>query len=291
MSNRCCIFAAATIYAKPRCWRPPFCRACGASSQRHRPFRAAEGLSFFTRRAAACLISPRFTVATPYRSEFDNFFANLAISRVNYKALATFSLRKAQGAGLPATFTPTLSSLGTHIDAFDENLIERLDPTAGTTLAFQEARKKWLTFVDDTMKDLVTPKLRKLPAFADFKKLSKSRLRNLAQDDLLVESKALLVLYTDNATALGVPTLVANAQEVYDALVAADETRDEQTSTRDDATLALAGDRDDIAADLFALKCQLHLRFPNDPDKVYSFFDFSKVRPSGSKKKTTPPQA
>lgn len=230
-------------------------------------------------------------MATPYRSEFDNFFANLAISRVNYKALATFSLRKAQGAGLPATFTPTLSSLSTHIDAFDENLIERLSPTAGTTLEFQQARKTWLTFVDDTMKDLVTPKLRKVAAFADFKKLSKNKLRNLPQKDLLVESKALLVLYSDHATALGAPTLVTDAQKVYDALAAADETRDEQTSTLDDTTLALAGDRDNIATDLFALKCQLHLRFPNDPDKVYSFFDFSKVRPSGSKKKTTPPQA
>jgi hypothetical protein len=46
-----------------------------------------------------------------------------------------------------------------------------------------------------------------------------------------------------------------------------------------------AGDRDDIATELFALKCQLHMPFPNDADKVYSFFDFSMVRRSAKPKK------
>ena len=68
-------------------------------------------------------------------------------------------------------------------------------------------------------------------------------------------------------------------------MTTADAGRDEQDATLDTATLALAGDRDDVATDLFTLKCQLHVRYPNDDDKVYSFFDFSKVRKSGTKKK------
>ena len=224
-------------------------------------------------------------MATPYRGAFDNFFRTLAISRVNYKALASHSLTAAQSAGLPATFTPTLSSLSTHIDAFDENLVEGLDPTAGATEAFRQARKAWLTFVDDTMKDIVTPKLRKAPAYADFKKFSRNQLRALTQDGLLTESKALLKLYADHAGALATPALAAAAKAAYDAMAAADTDRDEQGVTQDTARLALAGDRDEIATDLFNLKCQLHLRFPNDADKVYSFFDFSKVRKSGQKKK------
>lgn len=231
-------------------------------------------------------------MATPYRSAFDNFFRTLAISRVNYKTLATYSLRTAQGAGLPASFTPMLTSLDTHITAFDENLVEGLDPTAGTTEAFRRARKSWLAFVDDTMKDHVTPKFRKDAAYADFRKLNKNKLSNLTQPELLTESKALLQLYSDHAAALTAPTLVASAQAAYDAMETADEGRDTQAATLDTARLALAGDRDDVATDLFALKCQLHLRFPNDADKVYSFFDFSKVRRPAVKAKPgdTPPQ-
>ncbi len=228
-------------------------------------------------------------MATPYRAEFDNFFSKLAISRVNYKALATYTLRTAQGAGLPATFGPTLAALEAHLTAFDENLTERLDPTAGTTAAFQQARKAWLAFVDDAMKDHVTPKLRKAAAYADFKQFGKTKLRNLPQGDLLVDSKALLALYTEHAAALGAPALAANAQAVYAALVAADTTRDTEAANLDTARLALAGDRDEIATDLFAVKCLLHLRFPHDPDKVYSFFDFSKVRrPTKAPKGTAP---
>ena len=231
-------------------------------------------------------------MATPYRGAFDNFFRTLPISRVNFKALATYSLRAAQGAGLPASFTPTLTSLDTHTAAFDENLVEALDPTAGTTEAFRRARKAWLAFVDDTMKDLVTPKLRKAAAYADFKTLSKNALRQMTQNTLLTESKALLQLYVDHATALGAPTLAATAQAAYAAMTTADAGRDEQEATLDTATLALAGDRDDVATDLFTLKCQLHQRFPNDADKVYSFFDFSKVRrKSGKADPGTPPSA
>ena len=225
-------------------------------------------------------------MASPYRSAFDNFFRTIAISRVNYKALATYSLRTAQGAGLPATFTPTLTALSTHLDAFDENLTERLDPTAGSTEAFRRARKAWLKFVDDTMKDHVTPKLRTAAAYADFKKLTKNKLSELTQDELLTTSKPLLQLYTDHATVLGAPTLAAAAQTVYDVMDTADAGRDQQSATLETATLALAGDRDEIATDLFALKSLLHLRFPNDADKVYSFFDFGKVRrPNGKKAK------
>ena len=222
-------------------------------------------------------------MATPYRGAFENPFRTLPVSRVNFKALAQSALRTAQQAGLPATFTPTLSSLSTHIDSFDENLTERLDPTAGTTEAFRRARKAWLAFVDDTMKDYVTPRLRKDPAYADFGKFTRSKLRVLPQDELLADSKPLLGLYADHAAALGAPTLVADAQAAYDAMETADAGRDHKAAALDTAALALAGDRDEIATDLFALKNQLHLRFPHDSDKVYSFFDFSKVRRKAAK--------
>jgi hypothetical protein len=216
-------------------------------------------------------------MATPYRAAFENFFRTLPISRVNYKALAQYSLVAAQDAKLPDSFAPTLKALDTHIAAFDENLVERLDPTASATEAFRQARLKWLAFVDDTMKDYVTPKLRKAPAYADFKKFSKSKLRNLSQPALLVESKTLLQLYSDHAAELSAPTLVADAQAVYDALAAADTSRDHQGALLDNARVALTGDRAAIADDLFALKNHLHLHFPTNPDKVYSFFDFSKL--------------
>jgi hypothetical protein len=228
-------------------------------------------------------------MATPHHTAFENFFETLVISRVNYKALAHYTLLTAQQAGLPASFTPTLTSLAAHYDAFDANLTDRLDPTAGATEAFKRARKAWLTFVDDTMKDLVTPKLRKAAAYADFKKFGKSKLSLMQQDELLTESKALLALYVDHAAALGAPTLAADALAAYDALRATDAIRDTQAATLDTARLALAGDRAAIATDLFAVKCLLHLHYPHDADKVYSFFDFSKVRVSGGKKPKKPP--
>ena len=238
-----------------------------------------EALGFSTAGGWPPAFPPFFTrMATPYRNAFENFFRTLPISRVNYKALATYSHLTAQNAGLPAVFTPLLAALNTHVQAFDENLVERLDPTAGATAAFRTARKAWLAFVDDTMKDSVTPKLRKLPAYADFKKFAKTKLSGLTQDELLTESKALLALYIEHAAALGVPTLPVEAKAVYDALATTDTTRDAHAAALDDARLALVGDRHAIADDLFALKNQLHLHFRTDADKVYSFFDFSKVR-------------
>ena len=125
------------------------------------------------------------------------------------------------------------------------------------------------------MKDHVTPKLRKLPIYADFKKFGKSRLADLNQPKLLTESKALLDLYQAQQAAL-YPALGAEAQQLYDALDAADETRDTQDGDITDARLGLADDRAAIARAQRRLKAQLELKF-EDPAKVYSYFDFAKA--------------
>jgi hypothetical protein len=212
-------------------------------------------------------------MANAYHSYFDNFFEHLRMDRPAYKAQAQYSLRAVREATLGAVFTPLLAELETAIAGFDENLTERNQSTAGGTMAFREARKQWLTFVDDTLKDYVTPKLRKLPVYADFKKYGKSRLAALNQPTLLTTSKDLLKLYAAQQGGL-YPTLTADAQALYDALAGADETRDTQDSTIDEARLDLADDRRAIAAAQRRLKAQLELTF-DDADKVYSFFDFS----------------
>ena len=125
------------------------------------------------------------------------------------------------------------------------------------------------------MKDYVTPKLRKLSVYADFKKFGLGKLAALNQPTLLTESKLLLALYVANQAAL-YPTLGADAQKLYDALDAADDSRDTQDGTITDAQLALADDRAAIAHAQRRLKAQLELTF-DEPEKVYSFFDFGKA--------------
>ena len=210
-----------------------------------------------------------------YSTYFDNLFLSLRMARPDYKAQAQYSLRTLRAAALGAVFTPLLAELETAINGFDEHLTDRNQSTAGGTGAFRIARTAWLEFVDDTMKDHVTPKLRKLPIYADFKKFGKSRLADLNQPKLLTESKALLDLYQAQQAAL-YPTLGAEAQQLYDALDAADETRDTQEGDITDARLGLADDRAAIARAQRRLKAQLELKF-EDAAKVYSYFDFAKA--------------
>ncbi len=217
-----------------------------------------------------------------YSTYFDNLFLSLRMARPDYKAQAQYSLRTIRQAALGAAFTPLLAELETAIDGFDEHLTDRNQSTAGGTEAFHKARMAWLAFVDDTMKDYVTPKLRKLSVYADFKKFGKSRLAALNQPTLLTDSKLLLALYVANQAAL-YPTLGADAQKLYDALDAADDSRDTQDGTITDAQLALADDRAAIAHAQRRLKAQLELKF-DEPEKVYSFFDFSKAKVNKSGK-------
>ncbi len=215
-----------------------------------------------------------------YSTYFDNLFLGLRMARPDYKAQAQYSLRAVQQAALGAAFAPLLAVLETALAGFDEHLTDRNKSTAGGTAAFRTARAQWLAFVDDTMKDYVTPRLRKLPVYADFKAFGKSRLAGLNQPTLLTESKALLSLYAAQQAAL-YPTLGADAQQLYNALTAADETRDTQEGDITEAQLGLADDRLAIARAQRRLKAQLELTF-DEPAKVYSFFDFSKAR--GNKK-------
>ena len=189
-----------------------------------------------------------------------------------------------------AVFTPLLVALQAAIDGFDENLTDRNQSTAGGTDAYHLARTAWLAFVDDTMKDHITPKLRKLPGYADFKKFGKSKLSALKQPKLLTESRALVALYRAQQAAL-YPTLEAEAQQKYEALAAADETRDTQDATITEAILDLADDRAAIAHAQRRLKAQLELTF-DKAEKVYSFFDFSaaKVNKSGKVKVVVVPR-
>ena len=217
-----------------------------------------------------------------YSTYFDNLFLGLRMARPDFKAQAQYSLRAVQQAALGAAFTPLLAALETALAGFDEHLTDRTQSTAGGTEAFRTARAQWLAFVDDTMKDHVTPKLRKLPIYADFKKFGKSRLANLNQPTLLTESKALLDLYAAQQAAL-YPKLGADARQLYDALDAADDTRDQQEGDITEARLGLADDRLAIARAQRRLKAQLELTF-DEPAKVYSFFDFAKAKVSKSGK-------
>ena len=223
-----------------------------------------------------------------YSTYFDNLFLSLRMARPDYKAQAAYSLRTLREAALGAAFTPLLADLETAIAGFDENLTDRNQSTAGGTEAFHAARTAWLEFVDDTMKDYVTPKLRKLPVYADFKRFSKSKLATLNQPTLLTQSKALLELYAAQQPAL-YPTLAADAGQRYAALDAADETRDTQDGDITDARLGLADDRAAIARAQRRLKAQLELKF-EQPEKVYSFFDFSASRESRKAKKKVAPK-
>jgi len=221
-----------------------------------------------------------------YSTYFDNLFLSLRMARPEFKAQAQYSLRTIREAALGAAFTPLLAELETAITGFDENLAERNQSTAGGTEAFHAARTRWLEFVDDTMKDHVTPKLRKLPVYADFRKFSKSKLAELNQPRLLTDSKLLLALYVAQQAAL-YPTLGAAARQLYDALDTADESRDTQAGDISEAQLALADDRAAIARAQRRLKAQLELKF-EDAAKVYSFFDFAKARGNKSASKAAP---
>ena len=217
-----------------------------------------------------------------YSTYFDNLFESLRMARPDFKKQAQFSLRAGREAHLPAVFTPLLAALDAAINGFDENLTERGQSTAGNTDAYHLARTGWLEFVDDTMKDYVTPKLRKLPVYADFKKFGKSRLAALDQADLLTESATLVALYTAQQGLL-YPALGADAQKKLQEVADVDETRDKAAAHIDTAILALAGDRAAIARAQHRLKAQLELAF-EDAEKVYSFFDFSQARVNKSGK-------
>jgi len=183
-----------------------------------------------------------FYHASAYSTYFDNLSLSLRMARPDHKARAQYSLRIAREAGLGVPFASLLADLKTALAGFNENLADRNQSTAGGTEAFRAARAKWLEFVDDTMKDHVTPKLRKLPIYADFKKVSKSKLTALNQPTLLTESKLLLVPYMVHQKAL-YPMLRADVQQLYNALETADETRDTQAGGITGVILGLADDR------------------------------------------------
>ena len=207
---------------------------------------------------------------------FENLFLALRMARPDFKAQALHSLRAGREARLGKAFDPLLTDLETALAGFDENLTDRTQSTAGGTDAYHRARTAWLDFVGDTMLDHVTPKLRKQPVYADFKKFGKSKLAALDQPALLPQSNALLQLYAAQQAALHYPTLGAEATALYQALAAADDTRDTQGATIASARLDLNDDRAAIARAQRRFKAQLELTF-DQPAKVYSFFDFSQA--------------
>lgn len=212
-----------------------------------------------------------------YQTYFDHFFATLPMSRVNFKQLGSTALTRLREASLGGEFRPHEDALQTALDGFDDNLTDADESTAGDTEAFRAARKQWLAFVDDTMQDYVTPKLRKLPVYADFKRYQKSKLSKLAQAELLQESKPLLNLYQEHAAALQYPTVHADAKRLLEQLTLAHEERSGTEAGIDGARVALAADWLRLAQALRRLKAQLELRF-EEPKEVYRFFDFGATR-------------
>ena len=130
--------------------------------------------------------------------------------------------------------------------------------------------------VDDALKDDLTPKLRKLPEYADFRKFSKSHLSKLDQANLLAASRQLLSLCARHQAAAGRPKLVAEAGAVFQAVAAADEQRDQGAAATDTLILAPEADRAAVAKAQHRLKAQLEL--------TYSIFDFSQAHVNKSGK-------
>ena len=228
-----------------------------------------------------------------YSTYFDNPFLALRMARPAFKEQAQHVARAVRDAKPGAAFDPLLTALDTAIAGFDDKLTDRVEPTAADTEAYRRARKDWLSFVDDAMKDNITPKLRKLPVYADFKKFGKSRLSELDQANLLIQSQQLLDLYAEHQTAVGRPTLAAEAAAKLKAVADLDALRDKEDATTTTLILDLATDRAAIARAQRRLKAQLELTF-DDPAKVYSFFDFSQatINKSGKVKVViSPPQA
>jgi len=224
-----------------------------------------------------------------YFTYFENPFLALRMPRPAYKEQAQHTLRAVREADLGPAFEPLCEALETVIGEFDENLTEREEPTAGDTRAYHTKRAEWLTFVEDTYIDFVKPKLRKLDGFADFKPYGKSRLDALEQDDFIVKSNGLIKLYVKYEDKL-YPTLVKDARAKLKAMTDVDEHRDTQDAATGTTILDLADDRRAIALAQRRVKAQLELTF-DDPERVYSFFDFSKAYLPKEKKKDnlTPP--
>ena len=224
-----------------------------------------------------------------YGTYFENFFAGLRLSRPNFKASGTYTATALTTASLGAAGAPFITDLNAALTGFDENLTDRQDPTQGDTAAYRAARKAWLAFVDDTAKDYVTPKLRKAAHYADFKALSRNVLAELSQPELPLQSQALVDLYTTHAAALGYPTVVADAKAKLQAVLDTMTTRVESDTDTDATILDLQADWLRVARALRRAKAFLELQF-DDPAKVYSFFDFSKVKlPKGKKVKPANP--
>lgn len=233
-----------------------------------------------------------------YFTYFLNFFLSLAISRPNFRGLAQYTRDALKGAGLGPLFEPFIQDLDVAIAGFDVNLTERNDPTAGSTEAFRQARKAWLTFVFEQQMKVVNAALFGQPALKDFRQFTRGKLSGLGQETLLTHSDALVQLYTDNATALqpfyavhnptpaGQPpvTLVEKAKALVKTLREAHSTRNQADAAIDTSIQELAKDWVALARALNRAKAMLELTF-DDPKQVYVFFDFSKARKSGTKAK------
>ena len=238
----------------------------------------------------------------PYFSYFQNLFLTLVISRPNFRGVGQYTLdgvQQARTAGrLGAEFDPLLLGLADGIAKFDTALGQRLDPTAGDTEAFRQARTQWLAFVQEQQIKVVNPALFGKSALKDFRKFTRGKLAALAQETLLTQSEALVKLYTDNAAALQPLYTVYNppltgqqpekladrAKALAAALRAADSTRDQGDQAIDTAITALAADWVALALALRRIKGMLEVVFDTDQE-VYDFFDFSKAKPSKSSRK------
>lgn len=211
-----------------------------------------------------------------YFTFFEIFFLGLRMTRPAYKEQAQHLLRAVREADLGDVMEAECEALEARINEFDENLAEREAPTEGDTSAYHTARQEWLDFVEDTYIDFVLRKLRKLPVFKSFKPFGKAKLAALKQADLLTKSAGLIKLYTENQTTMEYPTLAAEAKAKLKAVADIDETRDTKDGATDDTILDLADDKKAIALAERRIKAQLELKF-DEPEKVYSFFDFSKA--------------
>ncbi|GAB2958603.1 hypothetical protein GCM10027048_27060 [Hymenobacter coalescens] len=215
-----------------------------------------------------------------YPRYFDHFFATQRISRFRFRALGNYALTQLREANLSAAFAPHAAELQAALNGFEPDLLRGIaHAPAGGTTAFRVARKQWLAFVDDAMKDYVTPRLRKLPVYAEFRQYRKSRLRALDHTTLLLHSRTLLNLYESHQAALHAEDLCADAQRLFRRLAHADESRTIAEAISDQARMARSADWLALARALRRFKAQLELHF-DDPAEVYRFFDLTAAQPA-----------
>lgn len=215
-----------------------------------------------------------------YQTYFQQFLLTLPISRPGFRVGAQFTYDAVRAAGLGGLFPAALTQLETAIGGLDVNLQVRGTSTADDTEAQRRMRAKIVAFVDDTLIDLVKPKLRKLVAYKSFKGLGKTEFKRIKQHELLGRLDVFAGLLTANAATLG-PAAGTEAAQLVAQWETVTKERTESTEEIDQSILDLALDWVAVARALRRIQLLLLLQFIDEADggeaRAYAYFNFSET--------------